>query len=179
MIKKRILLHACCAPCAGYVIQKLLPGYDLTVYYYNPNIYPYEEYYRRRDELQNYCIRLGITFIEEEYDQKRWHENIQGLEHEPERGRRCDRCFNMRLEKAASYAAALGYDFFTTTLTVSPHKKSSTIIAIGSDIGRKHDIGFLAEDFKKKEGYKLANEISKREGFYRQAYCGCLYSKKE
>ena len=178
MAKKKMLLHACCAPCAGYVIEKLLPDFDLKIYYYNPNIYPQEEYDRRRDELKNYSLRLGIPFFEEPYDNSSWRAGIQGLEQEPEKGRRCDECFNIRLKKAALYAATQGYDYFTTTLTISPHKKSPNIIAIGGKQGQKHGISFLEEDFKKKEGYKFSIEISKREGFYRQTYCGCIYSMK-
>ena len=178
MAKKKMLLHACCAPCAGYVVEKLLKDFDLTVYYYNPNIYPQEEYIRRRDELKDYSLRLGIPFLEEQYDNSSWHANVQGLQHEPEKGRRCDECFKIRLKKAASYAAAQGYDCFTTTLTISPHKRSPNIIASGREQGQEHGIDFLEEDFKKREGYKFSTEISKREGFYRQTYCGCYYSMK-
>lgn len=172
----KLLLHACCAPCASYVIEKLAKVYDLGIYYYNPNIYPEEEYLRRRNELQTYCAKLQLPFIEEPYDYPGWEKSVKGLEHEPERGERCNQCFRIRLEKAAWFAAFNGYDYLTTTLTISPHKNSSKIIEIGKDVSSKHNISFYTEDFKKKHGYQLATEIARRENFFRQTYCGCYYS---
>ncbi len=172
----KLLLHSCCAPCAGYVIEKLASDYDLGIYYYNPNIYPKEEYLRRRNELEKYCSKLQVPFIEELYDYKEWENYIKGLEHEPERGRRCNQCFRLRLEKAALYASSNGYGYLTTTLSVSPLKVSSTIIEIGNEISFKYRINFLTDDFKKKNGYKRSTEIAKKENFYRQTYCGCYYS---
>ena len=176
MIKDKLLLHACCAPCAGYVIEKLAKDYNLRIYYYNPNIYPKEEYLRRRNELENYCSKLQLSFIEEPYDYVEWENYIKGLEHEPERGRRCNQCFRLRLEKAALYAASNGYGYLTTTLTISPLKISSKIIEIGKEVSSNHRINFLTDDFKKKNGYILSTEIAKRENFFRQTYCGCYYS---
>lgn len=176
MAKDKLLLHACCAPCAGYVIEKLARDYNLGIYYYNPNIYPEEEYFRRRNELEKYCAKLQLLFIEEPYDYREWEQSILGLEHEPEKGRRCDQCFKLRLEKAALYAASNDYGHLTTTLTISPHKTSSKIIEIGKEISSKHNIYFLSEDFKKNHGYQISSDIAKRENFFRQAYCGCYYS---
>ncbi|KUO66335.1 MAG: hypothetical protein APF84_18075 [Gracilibacter sp. BRH_c7a] len=176
MVKDKLLLHACCAPCAGYVIEKLRQDYDLAIYYYNPNIYPKEEYYRRRNELINYCSKLNLPFFEEPYNYLEWENSIKGLEQEPERGRRCNQCFRLRLERAANYAESNGYDCLTTTLTISPHKISSNIIAIGKEASSKYNIKFLSEDFKKRDGYQLSTSISKRENFFRQTYCGCHYS---
>lgn len=176
MVKKKLLLHACCAPCAGYVIEKLLSDYDLGIYYYNPNIYPEEEYIRRRNELVTYCAKLQLPFIEERYDYLGWENSIEGLEHEPERGKRCNQCFRLRLEKAALYASSNNYNCLTTTLTISPHKISSKIIDIGKEVSSKYNINFLEEDFKKKNGYQLSSEIASKENFFRQTYCGCYYS---
>lgn len=176
MDKEKLLLHACCAPCAGYVIDKLTKDYQLAVYYYNPNIFPDTEYFRRRDELKNYCTKLQIPFIEETYSYQDWLKSINGFEEEPEKGKRCNICFRLRLAKTALYALSNNYKCFSTTLTVSPHKKSSTIIHTAKELGVEHKAFFLAEDFKKKNGYQISTEIAKREDFFRQTYCGCYYS---
>lgn len=176
MSKENILLHACCAPCAGYVINKLSMDFNPVIYYFNPNIYPLEEYARRRDELKSYCQRLGITFIEEEYNYRNWSEKIKGLEQEPEKGLRCTECFRFRLEKTADYAVQNNFPYFTTTLTVSPHKNSTVILETGRQAASGKNVVFLAENFKKQDGFKKAMEIAKKECFYRQTYCGCYYS---
>lgn len=179
MPKQEILVHACCATCAGYVLQKVDLDYTPILFFYNPNIYPSEEYIRRRDELKNYAQMQRISFIEEDYEPSEWFNQTKGLENEPEKGVRCNTCFYLRLEKAALYALKNHIGLFTTTLTISPHKNSKTILAIGNDIAQDRDITFLAEDFKKKDGYKNTIEIAKRENFYRQKYCGCLYSQRQ
>lgn len=177
MVKDKLVLHACCAPCAGHVIERLEQDYNLIIYFFNPNIYPEEEYLRRRDELKNYCLKFSIPFIEGSYRYQEWDDHIKGLEQEPEKGRRCDQCFRFRLEETALYAVSQNYQCFTTTLTISPHKLSTRILEIGKEIAARHQVHFLPENFKKKQGYQLTTEIAKREGFYRQTYCGCYYSK--
>jgi len=177
MSKREILVHACCAICSGYVLQKLITDYNPIIYYYNPNIFPEEEYIIRRDGLKNYAFTQNIPFIEENYDPIQWMNDIKGLEKEPEKGLRCQKCFYLRLQKTASYAQQNKIGMFTTTLTVSPHKKSGDILRIGSEIASDFSLSFLPEDFKKKDGFKKTIEIAKSMNFYRQTYCGCLFSK--
>lgn len=175
-MKERILVHACCATCACYVLKKITSEYTPIIYYYNPNIYPQEEYIRRRDELRNYALNQNIDFMEETYQPDEWSKFIIGLEKEPEKGLRCNKCFVLRLKKTASYALKNNIKAFTTTLTISPHKNSQTILEIGNKIAKDNNLFFLATDFKKQDGYKKTMEIAKKERFYRQNYCGCLYS---
>lgn len=176
MSKEEVLVHACCATCAGYVLQRLASDYLPIIYYYNPNIYPQEEYIRRRDELKKYAEKQNIRFIEETYRPQEWSNQIKGLEREPEKGLRCNQCFFVRLEKTASFALKNKIRFFTTTLTVSPHKNSKVILEIGNNLSKDKSVLFLAEDFKKQDGFRKTMEIAKKESFYRQNYCGCLYS---
>lgn len=176
MAKEQILLHACCATCAGYVLEKLMPEYNPIIYYFNPNIYPPEEYYLRRDELKRYAAKKKIEFIEETYNPDSWLHFIKGLEHEPEKGRRCEQCFYYRLQQTASFAQKNGFRYFTTTLTISPHKNSKTILDIGHQTAIQNGLTFLDEDFKKKDGFKKTMAIAKEENFYRQNYCGCIFS---
>jgi predicted adenine nucleotide alpha hydrolase (AANH) superfamily ATPase len=179
MAKEQILLHACCATCAGYVLEKLAPDYTPLLYYFNPNIFPPEEYNLRRDELKSYADKKKIEFIEENYDPDSWLQVVKGLEHEPEKGRRCDLCFYYRLQQTASFAQKNDIRHFTTTLTISPHKKSKTILDIGREIADQQGLTFLAEDFKKKDGFLKTMAMAKKEGFYRQNYCGCVFSRKK
>ena len=182
-IKKRVLLHSCCAPCSSYVIEYLSKYLDITVFYYNPNISPVEEYLRRKDEqirLINSIETVGnLDIIDCDYDNDLYEERIKGLELEPERGSRCTVCFNLRLEKTAEKAKELGYDYFGTTLTVSPYKNSSLINEIGLDISCEYNIEFLVSDFKKKDGYKRSIQLSSEYNLYRQDYCGCKYSRRD
>ncbi|MGI6449330.1 MAG: epoxyqueuosine reductase QueH [Desulfitobacteriia bacterium] len=179
MPKEEVLVHACCATCAGYVLHKTAEeGYIPVIYFYNPNIYPQTEYKIRKDELRNYAAKLKIRFIEEEYKPSEWSEYIRGLENEPERGLRCHKCFDLRLSKAADFALNNNIRIFTTTLTVSPHKNSKVILNTGAEIAKKRNLLFWAEDFKKKDGFRKTMEIAKKEGFYRQNYCGCFYSQR-
>jgi predicted adenine nucleotide alpha hydrolase (AANH) superfamily ATPase len=177
MSKQDILLHACCATCAGYVLEKLRTDYRPIIYYFNPNIFPLEEYQLRRNELEIYARTQNIPFIEEAYLPQEWSDQIKGLENEPEKGRRCERCFRLRLSKTASYALQNRIPLYTTTLTISPHKNSKMILRIGQEIADANHLTFLAEDFKKQEGFKKTMEIARSQGFYRQNYCGCLYSQ--
>jgi len=178
MPKKDILIHACCATCSAYVIEKLSREYHPVLYYFNPNIHPTEEYRRRRDELQKYAASLNIPFYEEVYAPDIWFKSVEGLENEPEKGKRCEKCFALRLQKTAAFSRALGCNLFTTTLTISPHKNSNMILQIGKTAAQENNLFFLDEDFKKQDGFKKTMEMAKALNFYRQNYCGCLYSKR-
>ena len=178
MSKEQVLLHACCATCSGYVLEKISLEYTPVLYYFNPNIYPSEEYILRRNELKNYAFIKNVDFIEENYDPESWFNFIKGLENEPEKGLRCYYCFYFRLQKTALLALKNNITHFTTTLTISPHKNSKTILDIGRKIAADNNLLFLAEDYKKRDGYRKTIEIAKTQNFYRQNYCGCIFSNK-
>lgn len=178
--KPRLLLHSCCAPCSSYVITYLYDYFDITILYYNPNIHPYEEYKKRKDEQ----IRLisnfkGVKIIDCDYDNDIYNEVIKGLENEPERGSRCTKCFYLRLNKTGEIAKKNNFEYFGTTLTVSPYKNAKLLNEIGEDISKKYDIKWLYSDFKKNDGYKKSIELSKKYDLYRQDYCGCIYSRRD
>lgn len=174
---KKIILQACCAPCASYPIIKLKEdSFIPVVFFYNPNIYPLKEYEIRRDELKNYCSKIGIEFFEGEYETNLFYEKIKGLENEPEKGSRCSICFNLRLEETAKFALSQGIDCFTTTLSVSPHKNSLQIFEQGNLIAKKYGINFLEYNFKKNDGFKKSRLIAKENNMYAQSYCGCEFS---
>ena len=174
---KKIILHACCAPCASYPIKKLLEDdFEPVVFFYNPNIYPLKEYEIRKNELENYCKKLGISFFEGEYDHNSFINIIKGKENEPEKGLRCSLCFNMRLQKAAEFAKELKIDYFTTTLTVSPHKNSKQIFEEANKVEKALGVEFLEYDFKKHDGFKISRQIAKENNMYAQKYCGCEFS---
>lgn len=179
----RILLHSCCAPCSSYVIEYLSKYCELTILYYNPNISPQEEYEKRKMEQQRFLEEFPTThpvhMIDCDYENEVYEQVIQGLEQEPERGRRCTLCFRLRLEKTAKIAKENHFDYFGTTLTVSPYKNSDVINEIGLSIEKEQEIPFLVADFKKQNGYKRSIELSKDYHLYRQNYCGCQYSKKD
>ena len=179
--KPKLLLHSCCAPCSSYVLEYLCTIFDITVYYYNPNIYPEQEFYFRRDEQQRLVDKMGlsdaINVIACDYDSEKFYKSVKGLEDEPEGSKRCAACFELRLEKCAEYAKNNGFDYFTTTLTISPHKNSQVLNEIGAAVADKYGVKYLFSDFKKKNGYKRSCEISAQFGLYRQDYCGCVFSK--
>lgn len=176
----KVLLHACCATCSGYPIEKLREmGYSPVVYFFNPNIFPPDEFNKRLQELVRYTERKEIPLIVEKQDAAGWYNAVSGLENEPERGKRCRRCFEYRLLYTALKAMRLGYDFFTTTLTVSPHKQSKVIFEVAEEIAKKYELVFLDIDFKKQDGFLKTMQIAKEEGFYRQNYCGCEFSMFE
>ena len=178
-MRNKFLLHACCAPCAVYVIKVLQErGFEVTVFFYNPNIHPLGEYEKRRDELMNYCQQKEISFIEGEYEIKKWFGLVRGLENEPEGGKRCEVCYRMRLQKTAELAVQGGYAYFGSTLSISPHKKADKINEIGQQLVVEYGVEFYAENWKKKDGFKISCEMSRQQGFYRQTYCGCVYSQK-
>lgn len=175
--KKKILLHSCCGPCSTHVIKTLLPYFDLTVFYYNPNIEPVEEYNLRKSVQMTVLEKLGVGYLDCDYENDSFKKISFGHENDLEGGARCSLCFKLRLEKTALEAKNNNYDYFATTLTVSPHKNSQVINAIGASVAQNYDIKFLYADFKKHDGYKKSIELSKEYNLYRQDYCGCLYSK--
>lgn len=175
--RPRLLLHSCCGPCSSYVIEYLSKHFDITVYYYNPNIFPREEYEKRLAEQIKLVERLGgAVMCEAEYEPDRFYEAAKGLEAEKEGGARCAECFRLRLDKTAEKAAEGGFDYFCTTLTVSPHKNAPLINAISEQAAEKFGVAALPADFKKREGYKRSIELSKEFELYRQDYCGCEFS---
>ena len=177
--KNKILLHACCAVCLGYSAKKLEEeGYEFIVFFFNPNIYPLAEYTRRKNELITFCDKKGYKYIIEENAHDSWLEFIKGFENEPEKGKRCNLCFEYRLLKTAQKAKELGLDKITTTLSISPHKVSKNIFAAGEKVCKGMGIEFLEIDFKKQDGFKKTNEIAQEYGLYRQKYCGCEFSIK-
>jgi len=174
---KKLLLHTCCAPCSPHVIEMLRKEFDLCVFFYNPNIHPLKEYQLRLGEMQRYMHTVSVELIAGEYDADRWFRAVAGMEHEDEGGRRCEVCYGMRLEKTVNLARARGFRQVATTLTVSPHKKATIINRIGRELTGSGDLTFYEADFKKHDGFKKSCELSKQLGFYRQNYCGCVYSK--
>lgn len=175
--KKKILLHSCCGPCSSAVIERLKPNFEITVFYYNPNIYPKEEFDKR---LQNQQIvianNVDVKLVSPTYNEREYLESVKGLESEKEGGKRCDVCFYLRLKQTAVYAKKHGFDFFGTTLTVSSHKNEQHINKIGQQIASEVGISFLFSDFKKHDGYKRSIILSKQMNLYRQNYCGCRFS---
>ena len=172
----KLLLHSCCGPCSSSVIERLRDYFDITVIYYNPNIEPKEEYEKRKSEQLRLLNELGIKFMDIDYLNNEYHEKVKGYENEPENGLRCPLCFELRLDKTASKAKENNFDYFGTTLTVSPHKNSKIINEIGLKLEEKYGVKFLLSDFKKEDGYKRSIELSKKYDLYRQHYCGCEYS---
>ena len=174
-----MLLHACCAPCSTVPIERLRQDFSITLYFYNPNIYPAEEYTLRCGEIEAFARKAEIPLILGEYETERWYDAIRGYEEEPEGGKRCVFCYSLRLEATAQQASASGIDAFCTTLTLSPHKQADVINRLGAEIGRRNGVRFHEENFKKKDGFLKSCRISDAEGLYRQDYCGCEFSRKE
>ena len=179
-IRPKLLLHSCCAPCSSYVLEYLCKYFDITVYYYNPNIYPPEEFDYRSEE-QHRLVELmkleNVKVVSCAYDSDSFYNAVKNKENVPEGGERCMECFRLRLGETARYAAVNGYDYFTTTLSISPHKNADMLNTAGSEAEQKYGVKYLYSDFKKKNGYKRSCEISAEYGLYRQDYCGCIYSK--
>ena len=184
--KKKIMMHSCCAPCSSYVLSYLAPYFDITVLYYNPNITDKDEYQKRKNEqirlisellAENPDYRIDIADCD--YDPNVFFGMAKGLEDCREGGERCFRCYRLRLGKAAEAAADGGFDYFCTTLTISPLKNAEKINEIGNELSEKYGVSFLPSDFKKKEGFKRSIELSKKYDLYRQNYCGCIYSKRQ
>ena len=177
--KKRLLLHTCCAPCSPHVVDLLSREFEVSAFFYNPNIYPLKEYELRLNEIQVFFRALSVELIEGEYNSDQWFDRVRGMEQDKEGGKRCEVCFYMRLEKTALVAHEKGFDCFTTTLSVSPHKNAQIINQIGREVQNTGDVVFYEADFKKHDGFKKSCELSKKHGFYRQNYCGCLFSKEQ
>jgi predicted adenine nucleotide alpha hydrolase (AANH) superfamily ATPase len=177
-MKKKLLLHTCCAPCSTHCIKELQKDYDVTLYFYNPNIHPYGEFVKRLQELDKVTSALKVLIVEGTYDAESWVEQTKGLETEPEGGKRCRVCFQMRLDKTADFAKENDFDCFTTTMTISPFKDEKIINSIGEELALKYGLEWVYSDFKKDGGYKKSVENSKELGLYRQKYCGCFYSVK-
>lgn len=179
----RLLLHSCCAPCSSYCISCLAEYFHVTVFYYNPNIYPPEEYRMRAAEqkrfVEQYPTKYPVSYIEAPYESDRFYEMARGMEDIPEGGERCFACYEMRLKKSAEYASLHGFDFFTTTLSISPLKNAQKLNEIGAKLAEQFHVQYLYSDFKKKDGYKKSTEISKEYQMYRQYYCGCVFSKRD
>ena len=184
--RKRLLLHACCAPCSSYCLEYLREAFALTVFFYNPNLTEQEEYRRRVEEEKRLIDLMNgqegssqIEILEGRYEPERFLEVARGLETCKEGGERCVRCFALRLGETARVAAEDGFDFFTTSLTISPLKNSALLNRIGAQEGERYGVRFLPSDFKKNNGYLRSTQLSRLYGLYRQNYCGCIYSKVE
>lgn len=179
--KPTLLLHACCAPCSSYVLEYLSAYFHITLFFYNPNISPEEEYRFRLCELSRLVDEMGlsdsVSILEGRYEPARFEELCRGLEELPEGGSRCEGCYRLRLAETARMAAEGGFDYFTTTLSISPYKNADWLNAIGKEEGKRYGTAYLVSDFKKKNGYKRSCELSTQYGLYRQDYCGCIYSK--
>ena len=176
-----LLLHACCAPCSSYVLEYLSKFFDITLYFYNPNITPAEEYVYRAEELSRLVSEMGlegaVALAVSEYNSDEFYNIAKGLEDAAEGGARCARCYRLRLEASAKYAKEQGFDYFTTTLSISPYKNSRWLNEIGAELSEIYGVRYLFSDFKKKNGYKRSCELSEIHGLYRQDYCGCEFSR--
>ncbi|MCD8180854.1 MAG: epoxyqueuosine reductase QueH [Firmicutes bacterium] len=178
-----LLLHSCCAPCSSYVLEYLSEYFDITILYYNPNISPEREFTKRVNEMRRLIsempLKRPVRFIEGKYDCERFYDMARGLESLREGGERCFKCYRLRLEETAKAAQNGGFDYFTTTLSISPHKNAQALNEIGGELSEKYGVRYLFSDFKKRNGYKRSCELSEKYGLYRQNYCGCVYSKAE
>ena len=178
-----MLLHVCCAPCSSHVLEILAQEYEITVYFYNPNITESSEYEKRYSELKRFVAEApfaeGVVPVDGGFDAESFFDMSRGMEELPERGARCYECYKMRLDESARYAKENGFDAFTTSLSISPHKNATWINEIGAMLQEKYNIDYMYSDFKKKNGYARSIQLSKEYNLYRQNYCGCVFSKKE
>ncbi len=178
-MKPRMLVHICCAPDALYVMDILKDDYDVSGLFYNPNIFPQSEYALRLKETKKVAQILYFPLIEGTYDDKQWSDITQKFRDEPEKGKRCDICYAMRLKKTAEKASALGFDSFTTVMSLSPWKKADVLNRMGKMFAQRYKLNFLEANFKKKDGFRKSVELSNRHGLHRQNYCGCKYSMRQ
>lgn len=176
--KPKLLLHICCAPCSTHVVETLRESYDVTGYFYNPNIHPESEYRRREEEMKRYARTVGIELICAEYDDARWFQMVKGMENVPEGGERCFLCYRIRSQRTAQYAKEHDYQYITAALSISPHKNAEKINEIGSELAEQYGLQWHAEDFKKRGGFDRSIQMSKEAGLYRQSYCGCEFSQR-
>ncbi len=178
-----LLIHSCCAPCSSYALEYLSQYFKITVFYYNPNIYPESEYTKRILEQQKLIhdmnLKYSVSFLAGKYEKEKFYAVAEGMEHLKAGGARCVKCYELRLTEAARQAAAGGFDYFTTTLSISPMKNARKLNEIGVRVGQEYGVEYLVSDFKKKNGYKRSIELSKEYGLYRQDYCGCEFSMRE
>lgn len=178
-----LLLHCCCAPCSSYVLEYLSQYFKITVYYYNPNIFPKEEFEKRAEELKRLVsalpVKNPVEYIEGNYDESEFFDAVRGYEDITEGGERCFHCYRLRLESTARLAAEKEFDYFTTTLSISPYKNAQKLNEISCEVGTIYNVKALPADFKKREGYKRSVQLSAEYGLYRQDYCGCVFSKRE
>ncbi len=175
---QKFLLHTCCAPCSIAIIDELKDQYGLTVFFYNPNIYPEAEYLKRKGEVVKVCKEWGVEMVDADYENNHWFELVVGLESEPEMGARCSVCFQMRLEKTAEYARENGFDIFCTSLTSGRNKKAEIINPIGKSLSERYGVEFLETDWKKDGRQEKGKKMIDERGIYRQNYCGCKFSIK-
>lgn len=177
-----LLLHSCCAPCSSYVLEYLSSYFEITVLYFNPNISPAQEYEKRAEEqkrlIQDVFEQKGVTFRAGRYEPETFYEAVKGMEQEPEGGKRCFVCYEQRLREAAATAKEGGFDYFTTTLSISPLKNAAKLNEIGGRLAEEYQVPYLFSDFKKKNGYRRSIELSREYGLYRQNFCGCVFSKR-
>jgi predicted adenine nucleotide alpha hydrolase (AANH) superfamily ATPase len=181
IVADKLLLHSCCAPCSGELMEALLfSGIKYSIYFYNPNIHPRQEYYLRKEENKRFARKHNIEFIDADYDRDRWFKLAKGMEYEPERGIRCTMCFDMRFEKTAQYAHENGYKIFTSSLGISRWKNMEQINACGIRAANRYtDVRYWDHNWRKKGGSVRMIKISKKENFYQQHYCGCIYSFRD
>ena len=181
--KKKLFLHCCCAPCSSYVLEYLHTFFDITIFFYNPNITEEPEYRKRKEELKRYLCEVPfgkeIHCVDADYEPEKFWELARGHENDPERGERCRLCFTLRLTKTAELARQGNYDYFCTTLSISPHKDAALLMGIGEYLAEEYGISYLPSDFKKKNGYKRSIELSAKHNLYRQDYCGCVFSRRK
>ena len=177
--RPRLLLHACCAPCSTYVAEYLREYFDITLFYYNPNTHPQAEYLRRLDALYTLAEHFSLPILEGDYNTQEFFSRVKGMEKLPEGSERCTECFHIRLSETARKAKELGFDYFCSTLSISPHKNAELINELGESYAAEYGVPFLPNDFKKRGGFLRSTELSKELGLYRQDYCGCVFSKPE
>ncbi len=176
---EKIVIHTCCAICSGYPISYLKDlGYSPVAYFYNPNIYPDSEYQKRLEAERTLCRHFDTELVEADYNPQEYYDFVKGFENEPEKGLRCDKCFELRLLKTAKYAKSKGIDKFTTSIVISPHKNFDKLTQIGEKIAKQEGLEYFAVNFKKKDGFLKTNKISKELGLYRQNYCGCKFAMR-
>ena len=182
-VRPKLLLHACCAPCSSYTLEYLSKYFDITVYFYDPNISPEEEFFKRAEELKRLLSEMpldgAVSLIVEDYDSDEFYSAVKGLEDLPEGGQRCYVCYKLRLERTAKLAAERGFDYFATTLSISPYKNARWLNEISEELAGIYSVAALPADLKKRGGYKRSIELSKEYGLYRQDYCGCVFSKRD
>lgn len=176
--KPKLALHVCCAVCASSVVERLIPYFDITMFYYNPNIMSVSEWELRKVQLDKLVNHFGVKLVVPQQDEAEFTSAVQGLENEPEGGKRCEVCIALRLDKTFAFAREMGYDYVTTSLTISPHKNAQFINELGERLSKKYIVNFLYGDFKKEEGFKRSAVLCNQLNIYRQTYCGCTFAKK-